>query len=374
MSNDAPTHLDIFSGIGGFAIAAQWAGFETVGFCESDLRCRTFLEKAWGKPVHPDIRTFDPEPYRGVSLLTGGPPCQPASRAGKQGGEGDDRWLWPEALRVLEEAKPDCVVFENPPGILDVGIDGILSEMGRVGYETQVFDIPACAVDSPQLRHRLWFVGFLADAESGGRNAIVRHDDAREPDIERCVQIGLPDAEGIGCGEVRPESNTSGRTGACSDRSHMADIARDSERGIRAEAGADSERVGQPCEPDSGSMADTAEPGREGRDAERAPDGCRPQCPQSHDWGDAERECEQRRALSERREDWSLSGVDRPSTSVWANSVWVPCADGKLRRAPDDSFGLVDGLHRSLLAALGNSICPEVAFQILRAVRPLIAI
>jgi DNA (cytosine-5)-methyltransferase 1 len=114
-------HLDIFSGIGGFALAAQWAGFKTVAFCESDARCRAFLEKRWALPVHPDIRKLDGRNYTGISLVTGGPPCQPTSRAGKQGGEGDDRWLWPEALRVLGEAKPDCVVFENPPGILERG-------------------------------------------------------------------------------------------------------------------------------------------------------------------------------------------------------------------------------------------------------------
>ena len=172
MSHERPTHLDIFSGIGGFAIAAQWAGFKTVAFCEKDVRCRRFLERTWNLTCHDDIRTMPAIRYRGVSLLTGGPPCQPASRAGNQGGEGDDRWLWPEALRVLEEAKPDAVVFENPLGILDVGIDGILSEMGRIGYEVQPFDIPACGVDSPQLRHRIWIVGFLAHGNEPRRESV----------------------------------------------------------------------------------------------------------------------------------------------------------------------------------------------------------
>lgn len=296
-------HLDLFSGLGGFAIAARCAGFNTVAFCESDHRCRTFLKNRYGLPVEPDIRALDGTRYAGIALLTGGPPCQPASRAGKQGGAKDDRWLWSEALRVLGEAKPDSVLFENPPGILDVGIDGILSQMGRFGYETQCFDIPACAVDSPQLRHRIWIVGFLDDAS-------------------------------------RRRSKLSQREGGCAtgtDETNLANASRDGERGIREEAGTDRERVRQSHQPDVGDMADT------------------------------ERQRHQR-AESERQGITELcrTGDD---TSPWQNSLWVPCADNKLRRAPDDSFHLVNGLHRSILGALGNSIVPQVAAVILKAVK-----
>lgn len=308
-------HLDLFSGIGGFAIAARAAGFETVAFCEADERCRTFLEKTWGKPVHPDIRTFDAKPYRGISLLTGGPPCQPASRAGKQGGKTDDRWLWDSALRVLGEAEPDCVVFENPPGIGDVGLDGILSEMGRLGYEVQVFDIPACAVDSPQLRHRFWIVGFrMGDALCQRR----RHGSEQNGE------------------QIESEQSTPRRRNAL--------------RSVD-------------------DMADPAGPGRERPDAERGENGCRPQRPQSLV---ANAENMHGRSEQQPGEPSSDGWTGLAGSAAWQSSVWVPCADRKLRRAPDDSFGLVDGLHRSLLAALGNSISPQVAIPILRACRDLI--
>jgi len=152
-------HLDLFSGIGGFAIAAQCAGFRTIGFCESDSRCADFLRSTWNLPVARDIRKLRGADYRGIALITGGPPCQPASRAGEQRGEGDDRWLWPEAIRIVAETRPLSFLFENPPGILDVGIDGILDDLEALGYEVAPpLEIPACAVGLDHQRARYWIL------------------------------------------------------------------------------------------------------------------------------------------------------------------------------------------------------------------------
>lgn len=315
-----PTHLDLFSGIGGFALAAKWAGFETVAFCESDTRCRAFLEKTWGIKVYPDIRTFNATTYRGVSLLTGGPPCQPASRAGKQGGQDDDRWLWDQALRVLEEAKPDCVVFENPIGIGDVGLDGILSEMGRIGYEVQVFDIPACAVDSPQLRHRFWVVGFACGE---------RTERQREPGI---VAGASGECGQDGCRPQRPQSLMA----------NSRPIGSDSWRNPEPERCESTGSLASPNRLHTESLVNSAGT-RQDREARQ----------EQHFLG--------RTSLSPRPSDRERSD--------WSNSVWVPCADNKLRRAPDESVDVAHGLHRSLLGALGNSICPQVACEILKAIR-----
>lgn len=373
--NEKPTHFDLFSGIGGFAIAARAAGFETVAFCEADERCRTFLEKTWCKTVHPDIRTFDAKPYRGISLLTGGPPCQPASRAGKQGGAGDDRWLWPQALRVLGEAEPDCV---NPPGIADVGLDGILSEMGGLGYEVQVFDIPACAVDSPQLRHRFWIVGFLADADKRRKRDEFRRSTGGKLALSHIAasngnNVGLPDSDGF---ETRKREATTSRHGhpveSATSRS-MADPQCERSGQDEQERGAQGRAVDR--RDYENELADTASPGRERPDAERGENGCRPPRPQSLVADSTT--CRRRQGCEDtggpcvrtgETREW-LRSTNGDGAQSWQNSVWVPCADGKLRRAPDDSFGLVDGLHRSLLAALGNSICPRVAYEILRAIK-----
>ena len=161
------THVDLFTGIGGFALAASSNGVRTVAMCECDSNCRKFLRQAWGLAPFPDVRKFKGRPWRGCWLLTAGVPCQPASRAGQQRGAEDDRWLWPEAIRVATEARPTWLLFENPPGILDVGLDGILADLERLGYEVQPISIPACAVNSPQDRERIWIVGHREKSGQG---------------------------------------------------------------------------------------------------------------------------------------------------------------------------------------------------------------
>lgn len=116
-------HLDLFSGIGGFALAARWAGLETVQFVEIEPYAQKVLAKHWPNVhVHGDIRTFDGKPFAGeVFLLTGGFPCQPFSVAGKRGGTSDNRFLWPEMLRVIGEVRPKFVLAENVPGLISQG-------------------------------------------------------------------------------------------------------------------------------------------------------------------------------------------------------------------------------------------------------------
>jgi len=158
-------HISLFSGIGGIDIAAEWAGFETVLFCEKDDYCQKVLNKHWPNvPIIGDIRDVTRKSTnQPITLITGGVPCQPASVAGKRKGTEDDRWLWPEAIRVVSEIKPTWVVFENVSGILTlengVVFDNLLSELEGQGYETQSFFIPACGVNAPHRRYRVFIVG-----------------------------------------------------------------------------------------------------------------------------------------------------------------------------------------------------------------------
>lgn len=160
------THVDLFSGIGGFALAAGWAGFRTVAFCEIDKFCQEVLKKHWPEiPIHDDIKTFhwagEPRPL----LLTGGPPCQSVSKAGKRNGAKDDRFLWPETIRVISEVGPKWIVLENPIGFLDMGLDPFLDELEGLGYSTGTGVIRAMAVDAPHARARIWMV---ANSDSKG--------------------------------------------------------------------------------------------------------------------------------------------------------------------------------------------------------------
>lgn len=154
------THLDLFSGIGGFALGLRMAGgFESVAFCESDKFCQQVLNKHWPDvPIFDDIKTLKGTDVGTIGIVTGGAPCQPFSVAGKQGGTADDRYLWPEMFRVIKETNPNWVIFENVSGIVNMALEQVLSDLESEGYGTETFIVPACGVNAPHRRNRVWVV------------------------------------------------------------------------------------------------------------------------------------------------------------------------------------------------------------------------
>jgi DNA (cytosine-5)-methyltransferase 1 len=173
-------HLDLFSGIGGFALAASWAGFRTVEFVEKDKFCKKVLEKHWPwVPIHDDIKTFNFTDK--VDLLTAGFPCQPFSVAGKKKGIKDDRYLWPEVIRIIKQSRPTWFIGENVPGIIPM-LDPILEDLEKEGYIWRAYLISANAVNAPHKRERLWIV-----ANSNGK----RCDNGTDNREERYIQDNL---------------------------------------------------------------------------------------------------------------------------------------------------------------------------------------
>jgi DNA (cytosine-5)-methyltransferase 1 len=163
------TTLDLFAGIGGFALGLEATGhFRTTCFVENEPYCQAVLKHHWPDiPVLGDIRNVRREelPDPSPGLICGGFPCQPFSNAGKQRAQDDPRHLWPEMFRLIRECRPTWVVGENVTGLINLGLDEVLSDLEGEGYATRTFNIPACAVGAPHLRQRLWIVAH-SDSES----------------------------------------------------------------------------------------------------------------------------------------------------------------------------------------------------------------
>ena len=173
-------HISLFSGIGGFELAAEWAGWNNIASCEINPFGRKVLEYYWPNTYHhDDIHTLTKEildektDWKSDELvLTGGFPCQPYSVAGKRLGKDDERHLWPQMLRIIRELKPSWVVGENVFGLVNwnggLVFNEVQADLEAEGYEVQAFILPAASVNAPHKRDRVWFVAY---SNNSRRNA-----------------------------------------------------------------------------------------------------------------------------------------------------------------------------------------------------------
>ena len=165
-------HGSLFSGIGGFDLAAQWMGWENVFHCEWMEFPRKVLEYHFPNADSLiDICKTDFKKYANkIDILTGGFPCQPFSMAGKRKGTDDERYLWGEMLRAIQEIKPTYVIAENVFGITNIDggmvFEQVCVDLENEGYEVQPFIIPAASKNAPHRRDRVWFVAYSNGSKS----------------------------------------------------------------------------------------------------------------------------------------------------------------------------------------------------------------
>ena len=197
-------HVDLCSGIGGFSLGFEWAGLSRpVMFCDVEPWCRKVLAKHWPDvPIAEDVKELANDPEGTIpecDIITAGYPCQPFSLAGERKGTEDDRHIWPYIREIVARKRPAWCVFENVYGHVSMGLDTVLADLEADGYTTRPFIVPACSVDAPHRRDRVWIVGYSEDIGRDGRAAQAgREGQAHQPDQSRPKvwgELGGPSAD-----------------------------------------------------------------------------------------------------------------------------------------------------------------------------------
>ncbi len=220
------SHGSLFSGIGGFDLAAHWAGWTNLFQVEWNEYCQQILKRNFPDArIYGDIRQFDGKPWRGsVDVISGGFPCQPYSSAGKRLGKEDERHLWPEMLRVIREVAPRWVVGENVRGLVNwsggLVFEEVCADLEASGYEVQPFILPAASVNAPHRRDRVWFIAYRSGEQMGA---------SRQPREHGGLGCTIADAKskhiGPGLRESEPERQRRGRSGNVGGQSVSANAA-----------------------------------------------------------------------------------------------------------------------------------------------------
>ena len=286
MTSPIMDHVDLCSGIGGFALGFEWAGLSRpVLFCDIEPWSRKVLRKHWPDvPIAEDVKELasdpdglipDTDPRR--TILTAGYPCQSFSLAGKRRGTEDDRHIWPYIFSIVQARRPAFCVFENVYGHVTLGLDQVLSDLEGEGYATRPFIVPACATDAPHRRDRLWIIGRnVADANIIDRGAIEKPRQSKgqtrgQSTSDGCINVADANCTRLPQGDKEMERRPSKQSNGSSvqSRKTLADAKRierqgSSERQIYGERdlqkqlgrGSQDTQVRWPTEPPVGRVAD----------------------------------------------------------------------------------------------------------------------
>jgi len=363
--------IEVFAGIGGASLAAEMCWGE-VGhvMVEIDPFCQQTLKKNFpNAQIYGNIKQFH---YKGdpVDLVWGSPPCQAASSAGKRKGTADDRWLWPDYFRVLRESKARWCVAENVQGLLSLNggadFEALCASMEAEGYEVRTFLIPASAVGAPHRRNRIWLIGHrIGDSrrelrEQGCGEGMETHMPERTPCPEAdkrgdSATDTHPAGSGLerGAGEIR-QGGCEGLTGGDSNASDPHGL-RPQVEGAELEAGGN--------RPDDKDAPDTRDTGLQGGELTGTP---------------CEGEGTPRPASERPGYGWKPDGFPQWDGIDWKRVVAETCSrvhsldDGlskKLVRFPDGTSCSEARWRKESLKMCGNSIVPQIALELFKAIR-----
>lgn len=196
-------HGSLFSGIGGFDLAAEWMGWENVFHCEWMEFPRKVLDYYFpNADSHIDICKTDFKQYEGtIEIISGGFPCQPFSTAGKRKGKDDERYLWHEMLRAIQEIKPKYVIAENVLGITNIDggmvFEQVCFDLENEGYEVQAYIIPAASKNAPHRRDRCWFIAYANGTEQGNNRRTNIEKETKIWRDETCNVFGKLCSNGV---------------------------------------------------------------------------------------------------------------------------------------------------------------------------------
>ena len=337
-------HGSLFSGIGGFDLAAEWAGWENVFHCEWNEFGQKVLKYHFPKAItHNDITKTDFTTYRDrIDVLTGGFPCQPYSSAGKRLGKEDERHLWPEMLRAIREIKPSWVVGENVLGLVNwnggLVFEEVQSDLEAEGYEVQPYILPAAGVGAPHRRDRVWFVAHK-NTDKNGRSHIEREKEPKKRG-QRNVSSGNNE-------RICPY-NAKNRLATYSDK-------RDDRRTARKDAGKGGEERGQ----ERNAVRESVESGEVFGDPSNS-DNTRAD-KRVRDNGNGKTENKGRQEQPQ-LESWAGRGR-------WENFPTKPPICGGNDGLPRELDGITFPTWRNeSIKAYGNAIVPQVAYQIFKAI------
>ena len=372
-------HVDLCSGIGGFALGFEWAGLSSpVMFCDIEPWSRKILAQHWPDvPIAEDVKELANDARRLVpdcDILTAGYPCQPFSVAGKQKGTADDRHIWPYIRRIIAQKRPTWCVFENVYGHVALGLDQVLADLEAEGYASRTFIVPACGVDAPHRRDRLWIVAHTdSQGESDGAEHVgegerlvgdTQHDGSpttalsgeHREDEGRCAQ-GQEEAEqSAGTGEPRDDADVGNaeddgrdRRSTQAGRAGAQDFTEQSQSGVRGKSGRPSQDV-----------ADTDVAGRQQSHEEMAG-----QPSEQLDCGSFQS-----------REDVANAGSGQCERRSQGQVLWepdVPLKPGRGRQdieirwpTEPDVGRVANGVPKRVdrIKGLGNAIVPQLAMRI----------